>query len=180
MLMDGRRPKILVADKGYDSDALLHHLWIGNAKAIVPPKSNRLRQREYDKGLYKERNRIERLFGKLKRNRRIGTRYDKHDVSYLGFVLLGAILVWLADFVDAAYLPARLTCIPSHEDGNGLAGPHLAHIETAAAEIEDGIALLFLGMKDLRVKRVVDELPFPSRGRNPRMVKDAKVVGNGT
>ncbi|HET6522367.1 MAG TPA: transposase [Geminicoccaceae bacterium] len=48
-----------------------------------------------DRGLYHERNVIERLVGRLKEYRRIATRYDKLAASYLAFVQLAAIRMWL-------------------------------------------------------------------------------------
>jgi transposase len=48
-----------------------------------------------DWGLYRERNVVERLVGKLKEYRRVATRYDKLAASYLAFVQLAAIRRWL-------------------------------------------------------------------------------------
>jgi transposase len=56
----------LLADKGYDSDAIVEHVAILGAVAVIPPKRNRKQQREYDKIIYKQRNRIERCFSRLK------------------------------------------------------------------------------------------------------------------
>ncbi len=62
---------------------------------IIPPKRNRKAQRPYDAELYKERNRIERFFNKLKQFRRVATRYDKFLANFMGFVKLAAIAIWL-------------------------------------------------------------------------------------
>jgi transposase len=59
---------------------------------VVPPKSNRKDPWEYDKELYKQRNLVERLFRRIKRFRRIFTRYDKLDVIFLAFVFFALIL----------------------------------------------------------------------------------------
>jgi len=59
---------------------------------IVPPKVNRKNPWSYDKQLYKERNQIERLFRRIKRFRRVFTRYDKLDILFLAFVLLALIV----------------------------------------------------------------------------------------
>jgi len=64
-------------------------------QAVIPPKSNRKEQREYDAHLYKERNLVERLFNKLKHYRRIASRYDKTAVSFLSFVQIGGIALLL-------------------------------------------------------------------------------------
>ena len=60
--------------------------------AIVPPKSNRLHKWKYDRELYKRKNHIERFFRRIKRFRRIFTRYDKLDILYSVFVLFVMII----------------------------------------------------------------------------------------
>lgn len=52
-------------------------------------------QRAHDADLYKERNRIERFFSKLKQFRRAATRYDKLLVNVMGLAKLAAIAMWL-------------------------------------------------------------------------------------
>ena len=59
---------------------------------VVPPKSNRNNPWNYDKLLYKQRNQVERLFRRIKRFRRIFTRYDKLYVIYLAFVYFALIV----------------------------------------------------------------------------------------
>ena len=59
---------------------------------VVPPKSNRKNPWNYDKELYKQRNQVERLFRRIKRFRRIFTRYDKLDVIFLAFVHIALIV----------------------------------------------------------------------------------------
>ena len=59
---------------------------------VVPPKRNYKEQWEYDEELYKQRNEIERFFCRLKRFRRIFTRYDKLDIIFAGFILLAMII----------------------------------------------------------------------------------------
>ena len=85
----------VIAEKGYDSDRVLEKIEELGASAVIPPKSNRKVQREYDKELYKERNLIERTFNKLKRFRRIATRYDRKALYFSSFVYLAASLLWL-------------------------------------------------------------------------------------
>jgi transposase len=58
---------------------------------VVPPKQNRLDPWEYDTELYKRRNEIERLFGRIKRFRRIFTRYDKTDLMFAAFITITLI-----------------------------------------------------------------------------------------
>jgi transposase len=94
-------PEILIADKGYDSDAVRADLATRGADPAIPTRSNRKVQRPVAKATYALRNRIERFFNKLKHSRRIATRYDKLANTFLGFVLLTAIRIWIR-FVHTA------------------------------------------------------------------------------
>lgn len=67
----------VIADKGYDSDALVDIIEASGAEAIIPPRSNRNTQRKVDWHRYEARNLVERFFNRLKQFRRIATRYDK-------------------------------------------------------------------------------------------------------
>ena len=71
-------------------------------EAVIPGRSNRRVKIEHDRALYKQRNRIERMFGHLKINRAIATRYDQLANSFLGMVHLATARYWLK-FVHAAY-----------------------------------------------------------------------------
>ena len=62
-LLEGIRADAVLADKGYDADYIVEAAVNMQAIAVIPPKSNRIIQREYDKELYKERNLVERLYG---------------------------------------------------------------------------------------------------------------------
>jgi len=75
-------------DKDYDSNALRELVQSKGMKCCIPPRSNRLAPASYDKQLYKQRHRVENFFEKIKRMRRVATRYDKTDVSFMAFVLL--------------------------------------------------------------------------------------------
>jgi transposase len=94
-LLDNQTAKCVLADRGYDADYIIEKILAQGAKAVIPPRSSRKASREYDRDLYEERNRIERMFGKLKHFRRVATRYDKLALSYLSFVLIAAISLWL-------------------------------------------------------------------------------------
>ena len=85
----------LLADKGYDADAIREQLAQAEIEAVIPAKSNRRNPVPHDRTKYRWRNRIERLFNKLKNWRRIATRYDKTAESYIGFVNLVSVLLWL-------------------------------------------------------------------------------------
>ena len=88
-------PSILLADRGYDSDAIRQDTRNRGAIPAIPTKRNRKVQYSIDKPLYRLRSRIECFIGHLKEQRRIATRYDKADSSFLGFVLLGCIRIWI-------------------------------------------------------------------------------------
>ncbi len=86
----------VVADKGYDSDAFADTVSAQGAQPVIPPRSNRLNPRTFDRHIYKSRNLIERFFSRIKQFRRIATRYDKLAKSFLSFVHLACAFVWLA------------------------------------------------------------------------------------
>lgn len=94
-LIAGFKPHAVLADKGYDGDSFISAIKAIGAHAVVPPRKNRTMKRECDYVLYKERNKVECLFGKLKQWRRIATRYDKTDQSFIGFILLASIILWI-------------------------------------------------------------------------------------
>ncbi len=86
----------IVADKGYDSDAFVTAITAQGSQAVIPPRSNRLNPRSFDRHLYKDRNLVERFFARLKHFRRIATRYDKLATSFLSFAHLACAFIWLA------------------------------------------------------------------------------------
>ncbi len=93
----------MLADKGFDSDDVRSALLMKGIGPVIPPKTNRKDPPACDFKAYKDRNRIERMFGKLKQFRRIATRYDKTKLSYAGFLALAAAHIWLPAFVNAAH-----------------------------------------------------------------------------
>lgn len=72
----------LMADKAFDANWLLEELDARGSTAVIPPKSNRKLQRDYDTEAYKWPHLIENYFAKIKEYRGIATRYDKTDCSY--------------------------------------------------------------------------------------------------
>ena len=94
-MIEGHDAGAVIADKAYDSEALVRRIEGRGAVAVIPPKKNRKAPRVYDKHLYKERNKVERLVHLLKRYRRVATRYEKTDPNYLGFVYVAAVMVLL-------------------------------------------------------------------------------------
>ena len=85
----------IVADKGYDADAFVEIITAQGSQAVIPPRSNRVNPRAFDRHIYKDRNLIERFFNRIKQFRRIATRYDKLAQSFLAFVHLACAFVWL-------------------------------------------------------------------------------------
>ena len=94
-LLDQIDPEALLADKGYDSDALVETLIERGITLVIPPKANRKEPRKTDFALYRERNLVERFFCKLKQYRAIATRYDKLANTFLAAVALVSVLFWL-------------------------------------------------------------------------------------
>ena len=94
-LVDGIKAEAAIGDKGYDADHFVDRVADTGTEVVIPPKRNRKVQRSYDVDLYKERNRIERFFNKLKQFTRVVTRYDKLLANFMGFVKLAAIAIWL-------------------------------------------------------------------------------------
>ena len=68
-----KKPKMMLADKGYDGDDVRIALLLKGVLPVIPPKSNRKEQIACDFHAYKDRNRIERMFNRLKQARRIAT-----------------------------------------------------------------------------------------------------------
>ena len=94
-LLDQVAPDAFLADKGYDSDALVETLQKRGIAPVIPPKANRREPRETDFALYRERNLVERFFCKLKQYRAIATRYDKLANTFLAAVTMVCILFWI-------------------------------------------------------------------------------------
>ena len=93
--------RAVVADKGYDADHFVTRIKATGAEVVIPPRSNRLAPRQFDRHLYRARNLVERFFARLKHFRRIATRYDKLAKSFLSFIHLACAFVWLAYSVVA-------------------------------------------------------------------------------
>jgi len=94
-LIEGLDAACLLADKGYDADAIVEKCRQNNTKPVIPPKKNRKVQREYDKDIYRERHLVENAFLHLKRWRGIATRYAKNVASFLAAVHIRCLALWL-------------------------------------------------------------------------------------
>ena len=88
--------KTLLGDKGYDANWFRAALAARGIEACIPPKANRKEAIEYDKALYRQRHKIENMFGRIKDWRRIHTRYDRCADIFLAAITIAAIVIyWL-------------------------------------------------------------------------------------
>jgi transposase len=94
-LLAGHEPEAVIADRGYDSKALVAEVEGRGAEAVIPTQRTRKEQREVDSHLYRERNLAERFWSKAKQFRRVATRYEKKAANYLAFVKVAAMMVML-------------------------------------------------------------------------------------
>ncbi len=92
----------LQRDKGYDSQQFPYHIETMGPVAVIPSKSNRKQQRSHDKTLYRQRNRIDRCFSRLKHFPRFATRYEKLKTNFKALVVLACSWIHLQLFVDTA------------------------------------------------------------------------------
>ena len=86
------RPLHLLMDRAYEGDETRQLALDLGFIPVVPPKSNRLSPWQYDRGMYKRRNEVERLFRRLKGFRRIFSRFDKLDVMFIAFIVFALIV----------------------------------------------------------------------------------------
>ena len=89
------KAEIVMADGAYDSDKFRDQIKLQGSRACIKPRKNRKEEIEFDKDQYKERHLVEWFFQKLKRNRRIATRYDKLVKRFLAFIHVACILIWI-------------------------------------------------------------------------------------
>ncbi len=92
--MEGIAAEHLLADRGYDTNAILEQAAKQGMKPVIPPRKHRKVQREYDRYLYKLRHLVENAFLHLKRWRGIATRYAKNTASFLAAVQIRCIALW--------------------------------------------------------------------------------------
>jgi transposase len=90
-----QRPKRIVGDKGYSSRKIRAYLRRRGIQYTIPRKRNERRTGPFNRAIYRERNRVERLINRFKQFRRLATRYDKRADNYHGMWVMAAILLWL-------------------------------------------------------------------------------------
>lgn len=86
----------LLADRGYDADHLRRLLAERRIEAVIPTTTSRKRPIPYDVTAYRQRNKVERLWARLKDYRRVATRYDKLAANFLAGVHIAAIIAYWA------------------------------------------------------------------------------------
>ena len=88
-------PTTVIADRGYDSNAVLDLITRSGALPSIPSCSRRIVRRSVDPDIYRQRNQVERFFCRLKHFRRVATRFDKLARNFLAAVLLASTRLWL-------------------------------------------------------------------------------------
>lgn len=95
VLIDGLgEGDILLADKGYDNNAIRAKVAQRKAWANIPPKANRKGTFAFSRWVYRQRNLVERFFNRIKQFRGIATRYDKRPENYMAALKLIAARIW--------------------------------------------------------------------------------------
>jgi len=90
------KAKVLIGDKGYDSDGLRSALIDRDIVPCIPPLKHRKIQHDYDKLLYRQRHKIENMFGRIKDWRRVHTRYDRCAHTFMSAIVIAAtVCFWL-------------------------------------------------------------------------------------
>jgi len=92
----------VVADKGYDADAVILQITERGGTAYIPSRRHRKIQDTVPRHIYRLRNAVERFFNKIKHYRRIATRYDKLARNYLAAITIVSIRLWLKEVYESA------------------------------------------------------------------------------
>jgi len=92
----------VLADRAYDSNAIRELITAQSANAVIPSMPQRNPTIPHNRDQYKDRNRVERFFNKLKNFRAVATRYDKRDDNFLASVQLASIRIWLRTYESVA------------------------------------------------------------------------------
>ena len=93
-LIEGIEAEYLLADKAYDTNEIIDTVRELGMDPVIPPKSNRREQRDYDRALYRLRHLVENGFLDFKQWRGVATRYAKRTASYLAACHLRAVMIW--------------------------------------------------------------------------------------
>lgn len=90
------RPRRLVGDRGYNVERIRSWCRRRGVRYTIPRFKKTRRRGPFDAGVYRTRNKVERLIGRLKQWRRVATRYEKRAANYLAMVTLAAIMLWVS------------------------------------------------------------------------------------
>ncbi|KKN18766.1 hypothetical protein LCGC14_0952510 [marine sediment metagenome] len=96
LLRDLRPGATLLADRAYDTNAIRNFAKKREAWANIPPKANRKETFAFSHWVYRQRNRVERFFNRIKHMRGLATRYDRRADNYLAALKLVAVRIWIA------------------------------------------------------------------------------------
>ena len=88
------KAKELIADRGYDADWFRAALLGKGIAPCIPPRKHRKKKRRYDKQLYKQRHKIEIMFGRIKDWRRIAMRYDRCAHTFFSAICIAATFIF--------------------------------------------------------------------------------------
>jgi transposase len=88
------RARYMLADRGYDADWFRDVLRDKGIESCIPSKKNRKTDIPYDKTLYKQRHKVENMFGRLKDRRRIATRYDRCAHTFFSAICIAATVIF--------------------------------------------------------------------------------------
>ena len=93
-LIAGIAAQYLLADRGYDTDAIVAQAEAQGMEPVIPPRRHRKEPRNYDQALYKLRHLVENSFLYFKQWRAVATRYAKNEVSFLAICQIRAMAIW--------------------------------------------------------------------------------------
>jgi transposase len=94
-LLKGIQGGAVIADRAYDSNALRKLIADAGMLAVIPSTRSRKVAIPHNADLYKQRNRIERCFNKLKHFRRFATRFDRRAAHFLAFIHIASAMIWM-------------------------------------------------------------------------------------
>lgn len=94
-ILDDVSGKVVLADKGFDDDKLRKWVRRNGGVANIPGRKNRKVEVFYIKEVGRMRHVVENFFSRIKRFRRVGTRYDRLAETYTAFVSLASLMDWL-------------------------------------------------------------------------------------
>ena len=86
---------VILADKGYQSMDLSLHIYESGGFPNIPSRDGTKQPLPYHKELGKLRRVVENFFCRIKRSRRVATRYERLAATYTSFVILAALDDWI-------------------------------------------------------------------------------------